>query len=166
MAKYKVIVEEAAEDAVDGMMIELDRTADYILVLNDKNANADSAGQISHALRRAFKRPVPVLVTSGEVRFVKVPKGEQAERCDSASSSPYPGGNTFIQWKGTNVCMDWICPVCDEQYHVDADFCYFLKCLECGSLFKVGTAVSLTLQDSTTDENDKCVVASSSEIYV
>ena len=43
--------------------------------------------------------------------------------------------------------MDWFCPQCGEQHHVDADFCYYLKCLDCGSVFEVGTEVSLTKVD-------------------
>ena len=50
---------------------------------------------------------------------------------------------TFIQWKGTDVCMDWVC-VCGLHHHIDADFCYVLRCAECGRFYLVGTSVELT----------------------
>ena len=49
----------------------------------------------------------------------------------------------FIQWKGTDVCMDWICD-CGVQHHVDGDFCYLLECADCGRIYQVGTEVTLT----------------------
>jgi hypothetical protein len=51
---------------------------------------------------------------------------------------------TFIQWKGTNVCMDWTCPTCGENQHTDGDFCYYLRCCSCGQYCHVGTNVTLT----------------------
>ncbi len=40
----------------------------------------------------------------------------------------------WIQWKGTNVCMDVHC-VCGESSHVDADFTYHVKCPYCGRVY-------------------------------
>ena len=42
----------------------------------------------------------------------------------------------FIQWKGTQVCMDPHC-VCGESCHVDADFAYFVRCPACGRVFQM-----------------------------
>ncbi len=61
---------------------------------------------------------------------------------------------TFIQWKATDVCMDWQCPDCDTAHHVDADFCYAVKCMVCGSTFKLGTDVTL----KKTKDKSGCVV--------
>lgn len=59
---------------------------------------------------------------------------------------PFPGtdAQTFIQWKGTEVCMDIYCP-CDpnEPRHVDAAFAYFVRCDNCGAVYEVGTQVKL-----------------------
>lgn len=46
----------------------------------------------------------------------------------------------FIQWKGTDVCMDFYCP-CGHHMHIDADFVYFVKCGSCGSIYQMGTQV-------------------------
>lgn len=40
----------------------------------------------------------------------------------------------WIQWKGTNVCMDVHC-ACDAVTHVDATFCYYVKCSVCGRVY-------------------------------
>ena len=43
----------------------------------------------------------------------------------------------FIQWKGTNPCMDFHCD-CGAHHHVCGDyFCYALKCGECGAIWEM-----------------------------
>lgn len=51
-------------------------------------------------------------------------------------------GSTFIQWKGTNVCMDLVC-LCGEGHHIDATFAYAVKCSACGRTLVLGSAVSV-----------------------
>jgi len=51
-------------------------------------------------------------------------------------------GHAWIQWKGTNVCMDVQCR-CGAHGHVDADFAYFYHCQRCGTTFCVGQTVRL-----------------------
>lgn len=46
----------------------------------------------------------------------------------------------FIQWKGTEVCLDFWCP-CGVACHLDDDFAYNVQCPECGSVFEMGTQV-------------------------
>lgn len=46
----------------------------------------------------------------------------------------------FIQWKGTNLCMDFHCP-CGVDGHVDADFAYNVQCHGCGAVYEMGTQV-------------------------
>ena len=38
-----------------------------------------------------------------------------------------PAPYAFIQWKGTNVCMDCFC-VCGEDMHIDSSFAYAVMC--------------------------------------
>lgn len=59
-------------------------------------------------------------------------------------------GSTFIQWKGTAVCMDLIC-LCGEGHHVDATFAYAVKCAACGRTLVLGTAV--TVREARDDED-------------
>lgn len=48
----------------------------------------------------------------------------------------------WIQWKGTNVCMDIKC-VCGKLSHVDSEFAYYIKCVECNRVFMVNGHVEL-----------------------
>ena len=46
----------------------------------------------------------------------------------------YDRPSGFLQWKGTDVCMDCYC-ICGEQFHIDSDFTYYVKCPYCGSVY-------------------------------
>lgn len=47
----------------------------------------------------------------------------------------------WIQWKGTNVCMDIHCPNCGLG-HIDAEFAYYIRC-SCGQIYAVSGFVKL-----------------------
>lgn len=47
----------------------------------------------------------------------------------------HPEPHGWIQWKGTNVCMDVHCE-CGEHTHFDGDFCYYIKCGKCGAVYE------------------------------
>jgi hypothetical protein len=49
---------------------------------------------------------------------------------------------TFVQWKGSDICMDWWCE-CGEQYHVDGDFLYAVQCGACGKTYSLDPHVRL-----------------------
>ena len=53
------------------------------------------------------------------------------------------GSKTFIQWKGTDVCMDIWCPACNKANHYDGYFAYQVKCSGCGTVYELGSEVSL-----------------------
>lgn len=46
----------------------------------------------------------------------------------------------FIQWKGTEVCLDFTCGACGRSSHYDGGFAYFLRC-GCGEVYRMGTQV-------------------------
>jgi hypothetical protein len=48
----------------------------------------------------------------------------------------------WIQWKGTNVCMDIYCS-CGHHSHVDTEFLYNFRCAKCKQAFAVGAHVRL-----------------------
>lgn len=48
----------------------------------------------------------------------------------------------WIQWKGTDVCMDVYC-ACGEQFHIDASFAYHVKCPECGRFYMCNGHIEL-----------------------
>jgi hypothetical protein len=46
----------------------------------------------------------------------------------------------FIQWKGTDACLDFYC-VCGAHCHVDDMFAYYVKCPHCESVYEMGAQV-------------------------
>ena len=60
----------------------------------------------------------------------------------------------WIQWKGTNVCMDVYCE-CGEQCHVDASFAHHVKCPHCGAVYFCNGHIELIKLEK---EPDSCVV--------
>jgi uncharacterized protein (DUF983 family) len=55
------------------------------------------------------------------------------------------GGSTFIQWKGTDLCMDLHCPKCGEHSHFDGMFAYAVRCGSCGQDWKMPEDVASLL---------------------
>ena len=55
---------------------------------------------------------------------------------------PDDGPRGWIQWKGTNVCMDLWC-VCGAHGHVDSEFFYAYRCSVCGRRYAVGQTIKL-----------------------
>lgn len=56
--------------------------------------------------------------------------------------NPEGDSHGWIQWKGTNVCMDVHCK-CGAHSHVDAEFFYFFECQACGAKYAVGQNVKM-----------------------
>jgi len=52
----------------------------------------------------------------------------------SIDRSVNPPDKAFIQWKGTDVCMDLTCLGCGERLHVHGDFAYYVRCHVCDQL--------------------------------
>lgn len=50
---------------------------------------------------------------------------------------------TFIQWKGTDLCMDFHCPECEAHSHFDGFFAYHVQCPNCGTFFKMPTDIEV-----------------------
>lgn len=42
----------------------------------------------------------------------------------------------FVQWKGTDVCLDFRCP-CGYDGHLDGYFAYALQCKRCGAVYEM-----------------------------
>lgn len=69
--------------------------------------------------------------------MVKIPKTAKTskEAWDIQESyKDQPHG--WVQWKGTDVCMDVHCK-CGELTHADGNFCYHVKCGACGTVYMV-----------------------------
>lgn len=66
-----------------------------------------------------------------------------SEFYEAVYSQDNPEGKShgWIQWKGTNVCIDLYCE-CGEHGHVDEEFFYYYQC-KCGRKYAVGQNVKL-----------------------
>lgn len=56
----------------------------------------------------------------------------------------------WIQWKGTNVCMDFYCK-CGAGGHIDNWSVYYIECPECGAVYMTNghiELVELTLEEA------------------
>lgn len=60
----------------------------------------------------------------------------------------------WIQWKGTDVCMDVYCE-CGRHFHIDADFAYHVKCPKCGAVYMCNGHIELIKLEQ---EPKSCVV--------
>lgn len=59
----------------------------------------------------------------------------------------------WIQWKGTNVCMDIHCE-CGAHMHIDDDFVYYIKCPHCKRTYFCNGHIQLIELE---EEPDSCV---------
>jgi len=59
-------------------------------------------------------------------------------------SQDNPEGDAYgwIQWKGTNVCIDLHCK-CGYHDHFDGDFFYYFECPKCHRKYAVGQNIKL-----------------------
>jgi len=64
----------------------------------------------------------------------------------------------WIQWKGTDVCIDLHC-ACGALIHFDGDFLYYFICPHCGRMWEVGSHVALyeVPESEHEDVKDHCV---------
>jgi hypothetical protein len=63
--------------------------------------------------------------------------------------------HAWIQWKGTDVCMDIRCE-CGEDIHFDGMFAYHIKCLGCGAVYECDGHIKLHKLDFE-PEHTKCI---------
>lgn len=53
-----------------------------------------------------------------------------------------PTPNGWIQWKGTDVCMDVYCS-CGYHSHIDASFAYYVRCPKCKRVYFMNGHIEL-----------------------
>jgi len=49
----------------------------------------------------------------------------------------------WIQFKGTNLCMDVYCKKCGHHSHIDATFAYYVQCPKCQSIYELNGHIQL-----------------------
>lgn len=78
------------------------------------------------------------------MKDVKLNFHQQADLHRQIYSRDNPEGEShgWIQWKGTDVCIDLRCK-CGHLGHMDCDFFYHYECPACGTKYSVGQNVKL-----------------------
>jgi hypothetical protein len=66
----------------------------------------------------------------------------------------------WIQWKGTEVCMDVYCK-CGKLIHIDDNFVYHIKCPYCNTVYMCNGHIELIELEK---EPDHCVVKPEKDI--
>ena len=61
-----------------------------------------------------------------------------------------PRFRTFIQWKGTELCIDFDC-VCGAHNHYDGEFAYYIECWHCHRRFEMPSDISSLLVETPPD---------------
>lgn len=88
---------------------------------------------------------------------------EDKEEAWNIQKGPEPGQpHGWIQWKGTDVCMDLHCE-CGDLSHVDGSFCYHVKCPNCGAVYFCNGHIELIKLEK---EPDSCVLEGSNGIDI
>jgi len=64
------------------------------------------------------------------------------------------GSHGWIQWKGTDVCMDCYCK-CGQHFHIDSTFAYYVKCPTCKAVYFCNGHIELIELE---EEPTSCVV--------
>lgn len=64
--------------------------------------------------------------------------------------------HVFIQWKGTDACLDIRCP-CGAASHYDGDFAYAVRCPQCKQVWILGCYVQLYPLPQGELEENHCV---------
>jgi hypothetical protein len=59
--------------------------------------------------------------------------------------------SVFVQWKGTDVCLDLNC-LCGYHGHFDGDFAYFLRCGSCGRTYEMPHTFEVTPDETPEDD--------------
>lgn len=59
-----------------------------------------------------------------------------------ARDNPAGDAHGWIQWKGTDVCVDLHCK-CGAHMHFDGDFLYHFECPHCHRKYAVGQNIAL-----------------------
>jgi hypothetical protein len=49
---------------------------------------------------------------------------------------------SFIQWKGSDICLDVHCE-CGESSHIDADFVYSVECPKCHKKYALNPFIEM-----------------------
>jgi hypothetical protein len=83
-------------------------------------------------------------IATGEIVSLPCKHCRPGQPCASfrGTFDRFPGSDAsmFVQWKGTEVCLDFHCE-CGYSGHIDDSFAYYVECGGCGAVYEMGTQV-------------------------
>lgn len=74
-----------------------------------------------------------------------------------------PRPYAYIQWKGTEICADYYC-VCGKQFHIDAEFAYYVQCHHCQRRYEVSSHIELREMAQSEEPDADCKVDEDADI--
>lgn len=69
----------------------------------------------------------------------------------------------WIQFKGTDLCMDVYCKKCNTHSHIDGDFIYYISCPKCKTIYELNGHIELIERNP--DELDDDILIQESTEY-
>lgn len=89
-------------------------------------------------------------------------KSLQQDRIVNFNPGKNPHG--WIQWKGTDVCIDIHCK-CGESVHFDGDFMYYVRCPYCNQIYEANGHIELIpVDEKEFDIDNSCIQIPEKEI--
>jgi hypothetical protein len=82
------------------------------------------------------------IVSWGSETPLKIKKAINTEEALKIQEEYKGKPHGWVQWKGTDVCMDVHCK-CGQISHVDAEFAYYVKCSNCGTVYMCNGHIEL-----------------------
>lgn len=83
-------------------------------------------------------------------------RAKNTEEADRIQETYEEKPHGWIQWKGTDVCMDVHCK-CGQIVHVDGDFAYNVRCPYCKTIYMCNPHIELI--ELTEEEPEMLVTA-------
>lgn len=104
-----------------------------ILKLVDKLYNSKGNDIYSNKIKviKEINKQFPSIIKGNTAENNNIDNIYSVMQSDMYSSSHAHG---WIQWKGTDVCMDIHC-TCGELCHIDDDFVYYIQCPHCNRVY-------------------------------
>ena len=92
---------------------------------------------------------------NGLLRRAAARRAHHAARNETVVAMTERPFTTFIQWKGTDLCMDFHCPECGDHQHIDGMFVDTIRCDGCGAAWTMPTDIGPLLVRAHGEKGDR-----------
>ncbi len=84
-------------------------------------------------------------------------KALNLEEADKLFGFCHHSNHGRMQWKGTDICMDFICE-CGYNNHYDGDFAHVVECAGCGTQYALNPHIEMVKLENKTTQYLESVV--------